>query len=298
MIRFPHKERDLHSDTQGDIMRRILLGFVLLAASMLAAQQTLNNEAIIKLAQAGLTDDLIITTINANPGAYDTSPTGLIALKKAKVSDKVVSALVMKSSGAAGSAAAPGAGTGGFNAGTTIGGNGMGGAPMGANGLPAGIDGVGVYYKDKTGIWVSLLPEIVNFQGTGKLKNIASAGIVRGGRDGRLEGPRSRLNATLPVVFAVYLPETLEITEYELLHLHPAGDSRTFLSAAGGVLHTSAGAVRDEVDFEPEKIAPRVYQITLPASAGRGEYGLLAPGNNSGSSKETSAKIYTVSVAE
>ncbi len=281
-------------------MRTNLLAIVLLAASMLAAQQTLNNGAVIKLAQAGLTDDLIITTINANPGAYDTSPAGLIALKKARVSDKVVSAMVMKSSGEAGSAAAPGTGTGGFNPATTIGGNanGVSGTAMGANGLPMGIDGVGVYYKDKTGAWVSLLPEIVNFQGTGKLKNIASAGIVRGGRDGRIEGPRSRLNATLPVVFAVCLPETLEITEYELLHLHPTGDSRTFLSAAGGVLHTSAGATRDEVDFEPEKIAPRVYQITLPAGAGRGEFGLLAPGNNNGSNKETSAKIYTVSVAE
>jgi hypothetical protein len=280
-------------------MRKMLLSAVLLVlCPLLIAQQPLNNDAVIKLAKAGLTDDLIITTINANPGNFDTSTDGLIALKKARVSDKVVAAMVMKSTGAAGSAAAPGAGTGVFNAGTTIGGNGMGGAAMGANGLPAGIDGVGVYYKDKTGAWVSLLPEIVNFQGTGKLKNIASAGIVRGGRDGRIEGPRSRLNATLPVVFAVYLPETLEITEYELLHLHPTGDSRTFLSAAGGVLHTSAGAVRDEVEFEPEKIATRVYQITLPASAGRGEYGLLAPGNNGGSTKETTAKIYTVSVAD
>jgi hypothetical protein len=280
-------------------MRKMLFAVVLLAfCPMLIAQQPLNNDAVIKLAKAGLTDDLIITTINANAGNFDTSTDGLIALKKAKVSDKVVAAMVMKATGAAGSAAAPGTGTGGFNAGATLGGNGMGGAPMGANGLPMGIDGVGVYYKDKTGAWVPLLPEIVNFQGTGKLKNIASAGIVRGGRDGRIEGPRSRLNATLPVVFAVYLPETLEITEYELLHLHPTGDSRTFLSTAGGVLHTSAGAVRDEVDFEPEKIAPRIYQITLPASAGRGEYGLLAPGNNNGSNKETSAKIYTVSVAE
>jgi hypothetical protein len=33
-------------------------------------------------------------------------------------------------------------------------------------------------------------------------------------------------------------------------------------------------------------------------SAGKGEYGLLAPGNANSSNKESSGKIYTVSVAE
>jgi hypothetical protein len=272
-------------------------GLFLISGPALVAQQQLNNDAIIKLTKAGLTDDLIITTINANPGTYDTTTDGLIALKKAKVSDKVVSALVMKASGAAGSAAAPAAGTanftgGGFNATATS------GAPTtGPNGLPIGIDDVGVYYKDKTGAWVSLLPEIVNFESGGKFKNIASAGIVKGNLNGHLEGSRSRLNATLPVVFAVYLPETIEITQYQLVHLHPTADAREFLSAAGGVLHTNAGAMRDEIDFQPVKMAPRLYQVTLPESAGHGEFGLLAPGTSNASNKETNAKIYTVSVA-
>jgi len=156
---------------------------------------------------------------------------------------------------------------------------------------------VGVYYKDKTGAWISLLPEIVNFENNGKAKSIFSAGIVKGDLNGRLEGSRSRLNATLPVVFAVYLPETIEITQYQLVRLHPTSDAREFLSAAGGVLHTNAGATRDEIDFQPEKLAPRLYQVTLPESAGKGEYGLLAPGTANASNKETNAKIYTVSVA-
>jgi hypothetical protein len=275
-------------------MRKAFLAlFFVILGPMVVAQQTLNNDAIIQLSQAGLSDDLIITTVNASPGAYDTSTAGLIALKKAKVSDKVVSALVMKGSGAAGSAAAPLAGTGNFNATATT-----AGAPTtGPNGLPIGIDDVGVYLKDKTGAWVSVLPEIVNFMSKGKLKNIASVGIVKGNLNGHLEGSRSRLNATLPVVFAVYLPETIEITQYELVRLHPTADAREFLSAAGGALHTKAGATRDEIDFAPEKLAPRLYQVTLPESAGHGEYGLLAPGTSSSSNKEMTAKIYTVSVA-
>lgn len=269
-------------------MHKGFLAVLLLAfCSPLVAQQALDNDAIIKLVKAGLSDDLIVTTINASPGSYDASANGLIALKKANVSDKVVSAIVLKASGAT-----P-ASTPASNPATTA------GVPAAnASSLPPGIDDVGVYWKDQTGAWVSQLPEIVNFESSGKLKDIASAGIVKGDLNGRIAGSRSRLNATFPVIFAVYLPETVEITEYQLLRLHPTADAREFLSAAGGVLHTSAGATRDAIDFQPEKIAPRLYQITLQSSAGRGEYGLLAPGAANSSNKESSGKIYTVSVAE
>jgi len=67
---------------------------------------------------------------------------------------------------------------------------------------------------------------------------------------------------------------------------------------SGGVLHTNAGATRDAISFQPDKLAPRLYQITLPASAGSGEYGLLAPGTTTGSNKQASGKIYTVSIAQ
>ena len=78
-------------------MRKSFLAVLLLAfCSLLAAQQALNNDAIIKLVKAGLSDDLIVTTINASPGSYDASANGLIALKQAKVSDKVVAAIVLK----------------------------------------------------------------------------------------------------------------------------------------------------------------------------------------------------------
>jgi len=78
-------------------MRSSLLAALMVASSVLAlAQQSLTNDSIIKLVKAGLSEDLIISTINAQPGAYDTSPDGLIALKAAGVSDKVVSAVVAK----------------------------------------------------------------------------------------------------------------------------------------------------------------------------------------------------------
>src|ERR1700678_2281088 len=78
-------------------MLKILLALSLFVASdILLSQQALSNDAVVKLEKAGLSDDLIVTTINASPGTYDTSPDGLIALKAAGVSDKVVAAVVAK----------------------------------------------------------------------------------------------------------------------------------------------------------------------------------------------------------
>jgi len=71
-----------------------ILSLVFCVAS--TAQQALNNDAIIKLVKAGLSDDLIVTTINSQPGTYDTSADGIIALKAAGASDKVVAAIIAK----------------------------------------------------------------------------------------------------------------------------------------------------------------------------------------------------------
>src|ERR1700738_862971 len=125
-------------------------GLLLLLASVLVAQQTLNNDAVIKLIKAGLSEDLILTTINASPGNYDTSAKGLIALKGAGASDKVVAAIVVKASGGQ-PAAAPGGGAGvggGGSSATTI------GTGAATGGVPAGGDSVGVYYQDQVrGAW-------------------------------------------------------------------------------------------------------------------------------------------------
>lgn len=80
-------------------MRKQILAIAFLAMSLVAAgQQTLNNDAIVKMVKAGFSDDLIITTVNGVPGHYDTSVDGLIALKSAGVSEKVVAAIVAKAS--------------------------------------------------------------------------------------------------------------------------------------------------------------------------------------------------------
>ena len=258
-------------------MRKYILAVALLAiCPLLFAQQALNNDSVIKLVKAGLSEDLIVSTINGSAGTYDTSAEGLIALKQAGVSDKVVTAIVLK--GTAPSAAQA--------------------APATASGLPAGIDEVGVYYKDKTGAWAPLLPEIVNFKSGGVMKSFMTNGIVKGDLNGHISGVHAKNSGTFPVVFAVYVPEGTAITEYQLLRLRPNSDSREFRSVTGGVMHVSGGATRDSLEFHSDKIAPRLYQITLQASTGKGEYGLLPPGATGSSNLGSSGKIYSISVTE
>jgi hypothetical protein len=88
-------------------MRKTLLSFVLLAVCcIVAAQQPLTNDGVIKLVKAGLSDDLIVNTITTQPSYFDVSPDGIIALKTAGASDKVVNAIVAKAA-ASPAAAAP-----------------------------------------------------------------------------------------------------------------------------------------------------------------------------------------------
>ena len=102
------------------------------------------------------------------------------------------------------------------------------------------------------------------------------------------------MGVTFPVTLAVYLPEGGSITDYRLLRLQTKSGEREFRISSSKASKDNNDLDKDAVVFSSEKIAPRVYQITLTASFGEGEYGILPPktadvaGNN--------WKIYCVSV--
>jgi hypothetical protein len=73
----------------------LTLAFLAIYPALLA-QQPLNNDAVIKLSQAGLPDKIIINTVSNSPGRYDTSPAAIDALRSAGVSDEVIKAIRAK----------------------------------------------------------------------------------------------------------------------------------------------------------------------------------------------------------
>jgi len=88
------------------VLRKFIALLVFALCPLVFAQQALNNAAVIKLVKAGLSDDIIVSTINASPGSYDVSVDGLISLKTSGASEKVISAILRKASDTKSSAAA------------------------------------------------------------------------------------------------------------------------------------------------------------------------------------------------
>lgn len=260
------------------IVNMLIVITALLLAGIVStqAQQTMNNDSVIELIKSGLSEDLIITTINASPGAYNTSVDGLIALKGAGVSEKVLAAIVNRASG--GSVAATAANT----------------AVAGSN-LPPGVDTVGVFYKNPNGTWHEMNVEIVNFKTGGVMKGIVTQGLVKGDLNGNIKGPKSRLALRKPAEFILYLPEGRTAGEYMLLRLRPNKKEREFRAVTGGIIHSSSGATRDVVEFASERIAPRAYAITLSGNIGEGEYGFL-PQYEIEAGSVKSGRMYTFSL--
>jgi len=243
------------------------------------AQKPLTNADIVEMVKAGFDEETIIKAIEANKPGYDTSVQGLLALKNAGVSAKVINALL--------TAAKPTVQPGSEKPSTT--------QPT-VTGLPTEI---GVYIK-KDDQWVEIQPEVVNWKTGGVLKNIASAGIVKGDVNGLIDGAHSRNAVKTPMQFLIVVPEGVAITEYQLIHLREKQDSREFRTVTGGVLHVSTGASRDLLQFEGTKIANRTFSVNLP-TLGAGEYGFLPPGAMAGSGGAGAArlgKMYTFRVSE
>ena len=246
--------------------------WIFAVAALMFAQTAMDNQSVIKMAKAGLSDDVIVGSINGQPGNYKTSADDLIQLKSSGVSDKVIAAMISKASG--------------------------GGAPAPAAAAAGPVNEVGVYYK-KGDAWADLNPEVVNFKTGGVLKSIGTAGIVKGDVNGHLNGDHSPNAIKTPIEILIYTPEGTAATEYQLLRLHEQKDSREFRTITGGVLHVSGGATRDAIPFENQKIAPRTYKIVVPADLGPGEYGILPPsgGDSTGSSGRI-GKLYSFRIIE
>lgn len=255
----------------------LFLAVLVSGTSVALAQQELDNAAIIKMTKAGLSAEIVAASVNSRPGHYDTSPDGLIALKKAGVTDQVISAIVAKDAGSAGRGASPA----------------TGGTPD-AGGPPPGVDSVGFYYKGQDGAWTEMGAEVVNFKTGGALKHIGTAGIVKGDLNGHVAGYHSHLALHAPADFILYAPDGVSPGEYQLIRFRSSSDSREFRALTGGVAHTSGGADRDTSEFTSRKIAPHIYAITLNADIGKGEFGFLPPVDTAGGKTiSSSGKIYT-----
>jgi hypothetical protein len=266
-------------------LRVLLLWFLcLLSPAMLWAQdavegvagpipapkvQAMTNDSVVRMAKAGLNDDLIVQAISSQPGQYATDADSLVELKQAGVSDRVITAMVNK-------------------------------GRIQITGTPAPIvlsdvNEIGVYYKDRSGKWEPIEPEIVHLKSGGFIKSTITDGIIKQDENGHLNGRESKLLLPRPIEFLVYAPDGVDIVEYELLRFRLNSNSREFRVRTGGIIHSSGGADRDEVAFKAVKTAPHTYQFTLGMDTPGAEYGILPPGTGN---VTNGGKIYTFAIPE
>ena len=230
----------------------------------------MDNDSVIRMVKAGLGTELIVQTVNTQPGKYALDADSLIALKKADVPESVITAMMNR-------------------------------ARRQITNVPveqvvlAEVNEPGVYYKDGHGRWTLMETEIVHVKSGGFIKNTVSDGIIKTDRNGVVHGRESKLLVPRPVEFMIYTPEGVTAEEYDFVRFRLNSKDREFRTLTGGIIHSTGGADRDEVPFKPVKTAPHTYTFTLSKDTPGGEYGILPPGTGN---VTNGGKIYTFAISE
>src|SRR5437899_2522520 len=85
---------------QGGHMKPARLLCLLAMTFVAMAQDTLTNESVVKMVKSGLGENLIMSMIQGQPGKYSLNPDGLVKLKEAGISEKILAAMAAKGAGA------------------------------------------------------------------------------------------------------------------------------------------------------------------------------------------------------
>ena len=230
----------------------------------------MNNDTVLRMHAAGLSDELILQTILAQPGQYDSTPDALIALKKAGLSDPVLSAMANKARRQITHTDPD---------------------PI----TLAPTHDIGVYYKDARGAWVPMESEIIHIQSGGFIKSTLTHNLIKEDHNGVVSGTEAKLVLPRPVEFMFYTPDGVDGSEYELIRFRLNSKNREFRVLTGGVIHSTGGAMRDDVPIKPVRTAPRTWTFSLPADIPGAEYGILPPGTGN---VTNGGKIFTFAIVE
>lgn len=275
----------------------LLTAFCLTASQTARAQdETMTNGEVISLVKAGLNTQIIINKIRTSKTAFDLSTDGLIALKKAEVSDEIVTAMLEAKSGkSVSAAAAPNAATGDPN------------DPMAAHNF-------GIYlYEEKDGVkkMTQLTPNVSAQNRTGGLfTSSLTYGIGKVKIKANLPGTTAKLqlNQAQPVFYfyldtksgglntASGVPSTPN--EFSLIKFNVRSDNREVTIGKANAFGAKGG-LSDEyvVQFNAENMGNGIFKITPTSTLKNGEYGFyLINSGNSNASSAVGAKFFDFGV--
>jgi hypothetical protein len=234
------------------------------------AKKPLSVANLAQMKNAGFDDQTIINAIRADGVSIDTSVQGLLALKKAGLSEKVIDAVL--------AAETPKPTSPGESA--------------SAQGLP---EDIGVYTSVKNTL--TLLPvEIVNFRTRGMLGAAFTYGIKKAKFEGTVPGRKSSEQLKDPATFVLRCADGTAPTEYQLIRLDSRKDSREFTESKMGLMGASGGVDQEAISLKFKNIGHDTYKATA-TDLKPGEYGFLAPGALASANGASAGKLYTFGIS-
>lgn len=244
---------------------------IAIATSSPASAETLSNDSVLTLLNAGLGDDVVIAKINSSPSNFELSTETVIALKQRGVSGPVLAAMITASAVAA---------------------------------QPAmSIDSPDPMVPHPSGIYLAGFEKMTRIESTttsqartsGMLGAVLTSGLSGMRIKAGVNGPKANIstNEDRPV-FYFYFDQAAQglgaaggaITspqEFSLIRFETKKDKREAVIGSVGLGGTKAGLRdKDQHTFEVTQVKPGVYRVvpTLPLKAG--EYGFISGGVGSG----------------
>lgn len=269
-----------------------LIVCALISTSGVFAQEPLTNDSILKMVQANLAEDVIISMVRTQPAKYTVTPDQLIALKSAGVPDRVVAAMVEKSSGAG----APGVNRNATGA-TPAAGATAGGDPN--DPLAPHDSGIYLYAKDRDGEYKLTILEQAAYQGSKTGSPLGSAltyGLKKMKMRAVIPGPRAGIrSADAQPVFYFYFEDKAaglgkgrfgagavsNPDQFALVKLETTKSSRETVIGQFGTLGSSVGTdPKAMVTFKSERLRTGLYKVVPSEPMNAGEYCFLVSQSN------------------
>ena len=248
----------------------ILIAAFAAFASPVAAE-TLSNETVVSLLDAGLGDEVVIAKINTTPSAFDTSTDQILALKAKGVSAPVIAAMITAAS-----------------------------APAK---VATSLDSPDPMVPHPSGVYLSGIEKMTRIESTTTRQARTSGmlgAVLTGGLSGMrvkaaINGASSTISTKEKVpVFYFYFDQAAQglgaaggaVTspnEFSLIRFEKKKDKREAIIGSVGLGGTKAGLRdKDQIAFEATQISPGVYKIVPESALLPGEYGFVSGAIGSG----------------
>jgi len=262
---------------------------IILYAFLASAQEPLTNQSVIKMVQAGISVDVIVSVVKTQPAKYTLTPEELIVLKSVGVPDAVVAAMVEKSAGVGVGSLATGKSTGA----TTIDGTAPAGDPN--DPLARHDSGIYLYAKDANGKQTLTILEQAAYQGSktgGMFVSSMTYGIAKAKTKAVLPGKHAGIQTSeaQPAFYFYFEDKAAGLgkgafggagsvsnpSQFALIRLDVTKSSRETVIGEFGAYGSSSGTnQKSMVAFKSEKLRPGLYKVTPADPMQPGEYCFL-----------------------